>query len=191
MAATTGTERLFVGIELPDFARAALARHLGSAAVQRLVSQGVRLLPEDNWHVTLQFLGNVETAVVPDLHSACRRAAADVRAFGIELAGASAFPTPHRARTLFVAVTRGHAELARLAERLSDETAALGFARDERPFHGHVTFGRQKHGSAVALLGACALPAQAIQVAQLTLFRSLLSSQGSRYQVLGAFPLSP
>jgi 2'-5' RNA ligase len=186
-----GVERLFVGIALPEEAREALARHLCGHAVRQLAPPGVRLLPADNWHVTLQFLGDVASETSAALHAACSRAAAAVPEFALELAGASAFPSPRRARTLFVAVTRGQAELTQLAQRLGEETEPLGFARDPRPFHGHVTFARQKHGSAAPLLAACAPPALEIRVTRLTLFRSLLSSQGSRYEVVAAFPLPP
>jgi RNA 2',3'-cyclic 3'-phosphodiesterase len=183
--------RLFIGVALDDHARAAIARQVpphGPAVPRR---PEVRWLPDHNWHLTLQFLGHTDEARTPELREACARAAAACPAFEIELAGTGAFPSPHRARVLWLGVARGHDRLAELAEAVFAQTEPLGFPREQRAFHAHLTLARLKTPADVEpLLAVLHVPQLVLRVAELTLFRSHLSNQGAQYEALATFPLA-
>ena len=183
--------RLFVGVELAADVRTALAQRLEMPSLHLLAPRGTRFLPSDNWHLTLQFLGAVPEPKVPAVQDACELATQTSPSFAIELASASAFPSPRRARTLFIEVTRGHDELGQLAQRVHAATAPLGFESEERDFRGHLTFARcRPDAPAQPLLSALASqPGLAQAVDRLTLFSAHLSNRGARYEPLAHWPL--
>jgi 2'-5' RNA ligase len=185
--------RLFIGVALPDPLRSQLASAVASLREAGL-PRGVRVLHEETWHVTLQFLGNVDEALAPRLSDACNGAFAQHASFDLQLSGAGAFPSAKRARTIWVGLSRGHVELAQLAATAQHATAPLGFTPEERAFRAHVTWARAKPEADVRkLLDAYAQQpssAQAARVHEAVLYRSHTSSEGARYEVLSRFALA-
>ena len=81
-----------------------------------------------------------------------------------------------------------------LAGRVEAALAALGFAREARPFSAHVTLGRVRQpgrASALteALRGAAGRPFGRLRVARASLMQSELSPRGARYTELAAASL--
>src|SRR5688572_10977185 len=96
-----GGQRLFVAIALDDATRARIAACLPQAN-QVASPAGLRWLPPDNWHLTLQFLGRVDDDAVARVCVACEQAAGATAPFAIELGGAGAFASPRRARVVWI-----------------------------------------------------------------------------------------
>jgi 2'-5' RNA ligase len=185
-----GGQRLFVAIALDEATRARIAACLPPAA-HAASPPGLRWLPPDNWHLTLQFLGRVDDDAVARVRDACEQAAGATAPFAIELGGAGAFGSPRRARVVWIGVRGGHEYVAALAERLFARTEPLGFAREQREFRSHLTVARLKTPTDVAaLLAALPVPPVTMRVADLTLYRSHVSSRGAEYEVIGRFPLA-
>jgi 2'-5' RNA ligase len=110
-----------------------------AAASARDAVSGLRWVPRDQWHVTLQFLGRV-----PDV-DALVRALDGVRSRAVvcaRLGGAGAFGKARRGTVLWLGVREGADELAALAGAVCDETARVGFAPEDRPFQPHLTLAR-------------------------------------------------
>lgn len=186
-----GGQRLFVGLALDDATRAQIAARLPLGPRGESSAPGLRWLPPDNWHLTLQFLGRVEDAAVAGVHTACEQAAAGAAPFAIELRGAGAFASPRRARVVWIGVGAGHEQVAALAERLYARTERLGFAREQREFRSHLTVARLKTPASVAaLLATLHVPAVAMRVGEITLYRSQVSSRGAEYEALARVPLA-
>ena len=134
--------RSFVAVPIPVAAQAALA----DAAIEL-----ARTLPGVKWtrkpehlHVTMKFLGPVAPERLEALAGALGDALAEVPRFELALRGFGAFPTPRVAKVLFAGVADVQNRLAVVAELVETVAAGLGFAREERRFHGHVTVGRSK-----------------------------------------------
>ena len=183
--------RLFIGIELSADVRAVLAQRLEMPSLHLLAPKGMRFLAADNWHLTLQFLGAVDEPKAVAVADACELLTRAVPTFAIELATASAFPSPRRARTLFIEVSRGQEQLGQLAESVHTAIAPLGFETEGRAFRGHLTFARCKPDApAQPLLEVISnQPGLAQPVDHLTLFRSHLSNRGARYEPVERWPL--
>jgi 2'-5' RNA ligase len=190
-------QRLFAAIDLDDAVRTQLASALspqierGAAAIAgQRAGAGVRWLPTANWHLTLQFFGRVQDEAAAGVQAACRKAARARAPFAVELHGAGAFPSPRRARVLWIGLSRGHEHVAALAEALGAHTELLGFARERREFRSHVTVARLKTPHDVQpLVGSLRIPSLPMQVSELTLFRSHVSSKGAEYETLARFAL--
>ena len=146
----------------------------------------------DNVHLTLKFLGNVETARLADVGRALAAAAATRPAFDLEVNGLGAFPTRTRPRVLWAGVGAGAAETAAVAAGVDDALAGLGFDRESRPFAAHVTLGRVREPRvnprlAQALEAATAFGRQ--RISHISLMKSELSPRGARYTELAGLPL--
>ena len=149
----------------------------------------------ENLHVTLKFLGGIDEAGVPPVIDALGAAVRRHARFAIEVGGLGAFPSASRARVLWAGVVGGDGALRALAATVETALAALGFPREERPFSPHITLGRVREPRRAPEL-ADGLTAGAtrrfgrVDVAQVTLMRSDLSSRGARYTPLAGLPLS-
>ncbi len=165
-------------------------------AVAERVAELQEAAPELRWtareqrHVTLRFLGRVD-----DL-SALRgamRALGRLPAFTARLGGGGAFPTPKRARVLWLGLAVGAAELGACAAAASEAVEALGWAAEERPFHPHVTLARapraRNQRALVEALGDDAV-GPAWTVDRVSLYRSRTLPDGAVYDELDAVPLA-
>jgi 2'-5' RNA ligase len=87
-----------------------------------------------------------------------------------------------------------HSQLTELHKRLEDECAKEGFAKEERPFHAHLTLARLRttHDARPlsSLHSAMGFAAKEISVNELLVIRSELSSEGSKYTVISRHPLT-
>jgi 2'-5' RNA ligase len=166
-----------------------------AAAVERLrpLAPGVAWVARDNVHLTLKFLGNVETARLAEIERALAGAAgARIAPFDLDIHGLGAFPSRTRSRVLWAGVGAGGAEAAALAAGVEEALAGLGFPREPRPFAAHVTLGRVREPRANPRLADAldtSAPFGRQRVARVSLMRSELSSRGARYTELAGLRL--
>ena len=169
--------RAFFAVELSSRARAGAA-----AALERLrgaVSGAWRWTPEENLHITLKFLGDIPADRVERLVSSAAAKLARVEPFLVDLGGCGAFPNGRAARVLWIGVTQGGAELARLARKLDAAAGRIGVKRERKPFRAHLTCGRLRLPGPVAL-ERVALPAiESFTVDEVVLFESRLGPEGA------------
>jgi RNA 2',3'-cyclic 3'-phosphodiesterase len=179
--------RLFFAVELPANARHQIASHITQLR-QLAPSAGASWSRESNIHLTLKFLGNVLATQIDIVSAAGTRAVAGLQPFTLRIQGTGSFPQRGTPRVLWIGINDGSGKLQTLQARLEDECAAARFAREDRAFHPHLTLARLKQVEDAGALAAAhrALPFAAITlpVEELCLFRSELSSKGSRYTIL-------
>src|SRR5262245_53633592 len=164
---------------------------------ERLAEAGVpvKWVEPDNLHLTLLFLGEVDARETPAVCAAVADVCRGVTAFPMTLAGAGAFPTPRRPRTLIVHITNGGDELIRLHGALEPPLLDLGcYRREERAFKPHLTIGRVKgRADDAALSGAiqkfAAWQGGETRVREVLILSSSLRSEGPEYVVLSRAPL--
>lgn len=157
------------------------------------MARDVAWVARDNVHLTLKFLGGVETSRLDAVVGALAGVAAGCRPFDLTVRGLGAFPSPARPRVLWAGTGEGAAPAAMLARRVDDALVALGFAPEPRAFAAHVTLGRVRAPRsnprlAEALAGGATFGRQ--RVDRLTLMRSELSRGGARHSELATAPLT-
>ena len=136
------------------------------------------------------FLGAV--ARLEPVQDAVREAAAAQAAFPLRVGGAGAFPNARRARVVWLGTQEGAAGLEALNAALAKAFEPLGYPREERPYHPHLTVARVKvPGPAGPLLEAIGPDAvgSAWTVDEVVLYESRTASSGATYIELGRFPL--
>ena len=188
--------RLFVGVELEETVRAECAAAVRGIQQRLRGARGadVRWIPDANLHITLVFLGHVDTARAARVREVLQNPWGTGR-FEFRISGAGAFPPSGPPRILWLGTGDGTDALVTLYTEASTRLAALGFEPERRPYHPHVTIGRVKEASREAgrrlrtLLGATAATSSPNPVDAVTLFESRLSPTGARYEALLRVPL--
>ena len=196
MADVTEPIRTFVAIELTNALHGALADAQTQFKRDR-AARFVRWVAPDNIHVTLKFLGDVDA----DRMSALQRALADAcvgsAPFTLTIDGAGAFPNLRRPNVVWIGA-RGQIEIAaHLSQKIDAACAALGFAREERPFAPHLTLGRVKRDASPSerqLVGAMIENVKIgdmgeLRVERVSVMKSELKPMGSVYSRLHVIEL--
>jgi 2'-5' RNA ligase len=178
--------RLFLAITLPDSLKHAI--HTATEPL-RNAAPAIRWVASEQLHITLKFLGEVPDAGLPPIESALTSVANMSAAFRMEFNGVGGFPNLRRPRVLWLGVTEA-AALHSLQERLETAIAPLGFPREARPFHPHLTLGRVGAEVPAEQLRSSERAARGIEykdtmlVSSAELMLSRLSPKGARYEVL-------
>ena len=193
--------RLFVAIQLPEEVRARLAElQEEDEALTKQHPPGTRITcpsdirwtPVEQIHLTLKFLGDVESTSLDDLGAALRRACAGTKPLALEAIGVGAFPNLRRPRILWAGMQGDLEALSALQERLRRETEAWGRPED-KPFSPHLTVGRLKEGRTPDLRDWAAKAASmrfgSWQAGKIHLMRSVLSRDGAKHSELAAIEL--
>ena len=185
MSALAPPERLFFAVALPDEARAAIA----DRAPSREEGMPGRVVPPENWHLTVRFLGELDAAARDAVLGSVEQAPLGPP-FPLRLGGWGAFPRPARASVLWLGVRAGEEPLRRLAERVEDAVAAAGLPRERRPFAAHLTLTRLRQPQDVRpLLDRLPDFEAALTVHELVLYRSALGQGPPRYDAVARIPL--
>jgi 2'-5' RNA ligase len=138
--------RLFVAVVPPPEVLVDLDTAVASHRAERAAHRDLRWTGQEDWHLTLAFLGDVPGPVAARLASALERAAAGHRPFPLALAGAGAFPEAPHARVLWCGLDGDQAALAALAASVADAVTRAGAAPPDagRPFRPHLTLARTR-----------------------------------------------
>jgi 2'-5' RNA ligase len=187
--------RLFVGVELEETVRAECAAAVRDIQQRLRVARGVdvRWIPDANLHITLVFLGHVDTARAARVHEVLQ-SPWGTRPFEFRISGAGAFPPSGPPRILWLGTGDGTDALVTLYTEASSRLASVGFEPERRPYHPHVTIGRVKEASREAGRRLRTVLEEAVTSSQnrvdaVTLFESRLSPAGARYEALLRVPL--
>ncbi len=176
--------RLFVAIPLPFDVRERLSRLDHGLP-------GARWVPEDNLHLTLRFLGELDGAQAHDLDAALSRIS--MPAFEVSLVGLGTFGEGAKLRSLWAGVEK-QPELLRLREKVENACQAAGLPPDQRKYRPHVTLARfRQHpgkGKLQEYLSANGLLRFGpIEVDRFSLFSSYLQSSGAIYSAEAEYAL--
>lgn len=176
--------RCFIAIEMSQEIRRLLERI--EDELQRTIS-GVKWVKPDNIHLTLKFLGSIEKETVDKIKEILSQIAQDIKSFKIKLSLPGAFPSPGRARVIWIGVEEGK-ESSRLANIIEERLAPLGIEKESRAFHPHLTLARVKFlkdkSSVENAFTHLKVPQTEMTASKVTLFQSTLTREGAIYTLL-------
>jgi RNA 2',3'-cyclic 3'-phosphodiesterase len=134
------TERLFIGIPLPEDVRKKLKTQSWSG-LERYKAES--LVPSFNWHLTMAFIGQINQDLytpliqlleVYDWGSGFK---ASIRHFG-------GFPEMDSAKIIWAGLNKGNKEVEDLAEILRRQLNHITVPYDQKPFVPHITLCRMR-----------------------------------------------
>lgn len=185
--------RTFIAIDLTDEVRAAIGEAQAELK-QAPIRVKISWTKVANLHLTIQFLGDIEEAVVEKITPALRLAVAQHQPFEVSVRGAGAFPDEKRPRVVWIGCNDDGKKLPALARAVHDAMQPFGFAPDHHEFSAHLTLGRIRspRPDAALTMAMDSLKDKAfgtLRVEAIHLFESQLHPEGSIYRKLSSHAL--
>jgi 2'-5' RNA ligase len=181
--------RVFIAIELPEEIKNALQR---LQLRLRQTGADVKWVAQQNIHLTLKFLGEIDDEKANSLSQAIEDIAKRHSVFTLHIAKLGAFPKRESPRVIWVGIGQGDEQVKKIALALEEKIALLGIPKEERPFSSHITIGRTRSmfnrqnliQELKKLEDSFALDVKEFLVDKLTLFKSTLTPRGPLYTIL-------
>lgn len=174
--------RLFVALRPPRVLRSALIAAMHGVS-------GARWQSDDQLHLTLKFIGEVDHHQAEDIAAALGMIHAPP--VTLALSGVGSFSRKDSPHTLWAGVTP-HAPLVALHHKVEQACARAGIAPEPRAYQPHITLARlnRSAGPVAPFIALHAdlhsLPAD---IGHVTLFESTLGHGGARYEPVARYPL--
>jgi len=182
--------RLFLAVSPDAAARGRIdALHVQVGRAAGDAAPALRWVAPAVAHLTVHFLGEIETTRVSPLLAALE-SAVPVELFDLTLGSPEVSPRKGRPRVIWMPVVSGVEPLTQVHRTLGERLARAGVAIEPRPFAPHLTIARvrDREQRRARLLGArlrdLRPPPIGWQVDHVTLFRSDLSGPTPKYDAL-------
>lgn len=175
--------RLFVAVDVPEDISTLICGLGGTIP-------GSRPVAADQLHLTLKFIGEVQSGLLLDI----KEALADITVppFSLCLKGVGHFPPRGLPKVLWVGISPVD-EVIALRNKIENALYKAGIPREGRKFSPHITVARLKNSPLKRvtqwLAGNSMLETPPFRVREFLLYSSSLSEKGAIHTVQGAFPL--
>ena len=174
--------RLFVALSLPDTIKT-------QVFPMKSGLPGARWIEQENLHLTIRFIGNVEETFVEDIHYALSRVRFE--SFHICLKGVNIFRSRDRVRSVWVGINPTE-QLKALQKQIETILIGGGVTAEKRKFTPHVTLARLNQTPITKVVPYLETNAgfktPPFEVFQVLLFQSHLRSQKADYEIIAAYP---
>lgn len=179
-------KRLFIAADISEEARAAASRVIADL---RGSTKSVSWVKPENLHVTIKFLGYTDEMTEAKLIDTLERITSTHTSFKLHLAK----PEILGKRVMSIAVRSDSATVFSLEMVIDTECERLGFKREGRRFHPHLTLARIRDPRGTAPLVTQFLQTEIktveFDVRKIVLYESKLTPAGSVYCLVKAFKL--
>ncbi len=177
-------KRCFIALPLDDAARADVRE-----MAQNIEIEGLRKTRPENLHLTVKFLGDVDDPDLPAIMQELKVIADQHRPFELRMEEIEYLPNARRPRVLAL-TTDCPRPMLDLFNALEQTLHALGFAKEGRAFHPHLTLGRFKNPPRwLPSAGDFKVIDTTVPVGRFELMESDLSGPSPVYATLAEFPL--
>lgn len=180
--------RLFIAIDCHqgiENAAAPVLKKLRINTDQRELE--VRWTPVENFHVTLNFLGNTSAEKQAEIEAKMHEVASRHAPFKLKINGMGAFPDEFKARVLWFGVQNSKA-----LRSLQGDLSETMFHRDEHEFVPHLTIARLRnpHSARDLMSPFVRKDLGKVEVKEMILFESIPKGHFSFYKPLVRIPLT-
>ncbi len=178
--------RAFIAVAVPELVLKSCQDIV--AQLKGLNLQG-RFAKTRSMHLTLHFLGNIEEEQIPGIAEILEQAGKGVTPFDLEVRQLGVFPQLTNPRVVWIRVEPIDALLT-LQSKIQQGLEPLGFPKENRDFHPHLTLLRLKSRKNLRRLAQYietegpGLRVGVIKAEQIHLYQSILKPQGAEYRKL-------
>ena len=183
--------RAFIAIELNSDTQEGLARIQSEL---RSARADVKWVKPQNIHLTLKFLGNIDSSQAEKIKQILDEIGNKFKSFESDLNELGAFPKPNSPRVIWVGMQKGKDQVISIVNDLENKISEIGILREDRTFHPHVTLGRlrsphNRSGLVEFLEKNKTIPPLNFTADKIVLFKSTLTPQGPIYEPLAQVSL--
>jgi len=184
------TDRIFIALELPPEHRKRVETLLSRWA--RTYPAGINWVKPVNLHLTVLFVGDVETGIMPDLCEAVASVSQLFTPIDLSLWGCELFPA-NEPRLLWVKLSPKDQRIYDLPRALLKALRPRGCTPDVKPLKLHVTLGRIKRMpvnlDAPEILSA-PIQTERLPYSCLSIYDSILRPDGPEYHLIDQYDLN-
>jgi 2'-5' RNA ligase len=179
--------RTFIAIDLDPAIKSVLSDFI--RRLKKMGAPAVGWAKESGMHITLKFLGDIDEDQAVPVKDGLTTVAGTFAAFSLKIRGTGFFPLNARHPRVLWVGTSVEPVLNELQKEMESRLAALGFPREERAFHPHLTLGRVKapgglHDIVTEFNRNAHTEFGEMTVRKITLFKSTLKPTGAEYSIL-------
>jgi RNA 2',3'-cyclic 3'-phosphodiesterase len=182
--------RTFIAVDIDSATRKSISR------IQDLLKSSqadIKFIEPDNIHITLIFLGNINSDQIQELEKALKIPPLKREPFKVLPSDIGCFPNEKNPRILWLGIAEGRENLIDLNRELLLRLEQF-YPKEKRAYKPHITIGRLKSNKNIAELKKrlSNIPKQVfnpIKVDSLSFIKSKLSQDGPKYEVISELKL--
>lgn len=175
--------RLFIAVDMPR----ELQERVGNMFFGM---PGAKWVAEEQLHLTLRFIGEVDGGVFEDIREGLSEIKAD--SFTMQLKGMGYFPPRKKPKVLWVGIDKNE-KLTILRNRVEAAVVKAGLPPEQRKFSPHITLARLRDTPLKKvtnfLAGNSLYESESFQVSEFHLYSSVLTPKGAIHQLEATYPL--
>ena len=181
------TTRSFMALRLPpEMIR--VAAEIQDAIKRSFPPGSIKWVDPALFHLTVRFFGELDRKALDKAGSVVDGLDHAFAPVTVRFDGASAFPSPSRPQTLWIAVNDREGKLEALALEVDRRIRAAGFGPPDKPWKSHLTIGRAGRDARLRVdpewTGGLTWPPADFTIGSVALMQSELRPQGPRYTPL-------
>ena len=187
--------RSFISLPISEQARGILRKTINE--IDGAIQDKIRWVRPEGIHLTLKFMGDINTDKIDALLLLLPEVATEVTPFELTLSELGCFPNNRRPRVLWAGVKGDLSTLQNLHLAVDNVVEKVGLPRERRGFSPHLTLGRVRRNISERevdqigqIIGLTSLPNTPSWTNQtVDLMRTELDPEGSRHYLVGSFPM--
>ena len=183
--------RIFIGVTLSEEINAKIQQWINT----QWQGSPIRFIKKENRHITIKFLGNVNQGSLPKISEALGEAVSKLNRNSSEIAVEKLgfFPNEKNPHVFWIGLKDSSGYLADIFNVVENELRELGFSRDERSFHAHITLARLKKrlddNDRTSIDSCKDIKFGEYTPSKLVLFESILKGKGAVYDKISEFDI--
>ncbi len=185
--------RSFLAFDISPKVKLALGKLIADFARKE---KGVKWIPAENLHITMKFFGDVEEELLlGDISKEISKITEASSQMKIGCSGLGVFPNWKYPKIVWAGFTGDVEPVLNLKDALEEALSKFRLKKDERAFRLHLTIGRAKELSSSSVLMKLInelgpIEFGSVVIDHLTLYKSVLTKEGSIYTALKTFQLN-
>ena len=185
--------RCFVAINIPDEVHDQISNYIEKL---KKYSEEIRWIKAANIHLTLKFLGEIDSSRVAQVKHCLNPISNKFSSFDLNISGLGCFPGKNRPRVFWLGMEQGKENpLFGVHQWIENQLEQIGFEKEKRRFSPHLTLGRVRAGQPVDFTKIFTFIEQSpftpidFQVRDVYFLQSFLKPTGAEYQVIEKYLL--
>lgn len=153
----------------------------------------VKWVSPDAIHLTLKFLGEISPEKAREVSALMPEIFKTLCPLNLSVTHIGTFPPRGTPRVVWAGIGLNADQVVRIAEATENALEKIGFKKEERPFHPHITLGRVRSPSRsrelMKTIAGYIFSAREFPVENAVFFRSTLTAQGAVHEPITAVRL--
>ena len=173
--------RTFVALDLPENIKEDIAGVIND--FRSNCTFGVNWVPQENLHITFQFIGDTKEEDIPEIAEFLETGFSELTALIFTNPKLEILPG-RNPKIIWISLENKDISIQKISKRLKSKLKQIGYKIDSRRLRFHITLGRIKKRlpeKLVEQILTTELNIKGFEISKVTLYQSLLRSQGPRY----------